>query len=546
MNRIYLFFEKHSFIVSLAAIFIVGFGILKMPWQLVDDGKSAQISQILTDSFLNKDIKSFLGGLVEPQSGRFRPLYWIYLWFTFLVFGYQPLGHYILHLVLFITTVWLVFRLILMGGGSRKAAIIGSSLFAIDWRILENWYRLGPQEPLQTPLLLGSIYLFLKQRNTKNKFQLAWSIVLIILAMFLKETNIAFVAIPIYLLISDLILKNKLHIRNDWIYFFFTLMGVIISRFIASSIYPVSGYGSLYMIKLDFIISNLNSYVEMIRASYSPLIEIIIAYFVISIFLLFIKKGYKEILSTYYFAGLFGTFFISFFVIQLPWGFTVGRYLLTAFSGSFIALSLVGERLFSLFDKANRDSDRSGDKASNLFFYMIRFSVILPLVLVIFYNLIMSFNYISWVTKVGNFNDRFIKQIVKSTPENGRVFLNVVHDDNEELELFVEIRWHFDYFYNRKDIVLDYLPENLNLKPEDLVVVHTSAPLVSIDKLNQNKQLEFVTKDYINIENVVLAGPLGFLKEGGKLLTAVSSDKFVNNFYSIGKYTYEWNIYKAK
>lgn len=541
--------SKYPFLIVLVAVLLIGLPSLKMGWALVDDGKSAEISHLLSKSVSEFDFTSFWNNLLEPDSGRFRPTYWLYLWVTFLVGGKNVHIHYLFHLVVFILNSWFIYKLVGLSG-YKKAGVLAALFFIFDWRLLENWYRLGPQEPLQIMLLLGSLYFYFVFRKKIKRKLLVYSFVFLAIAFFYKETSLAYIAIPLYLFFADAIGKAKRYLKYDALYLVFSFFLGVLARGYPSIVYSQKGYSSLYDISTSMIFNNLENYLVMLRSGYSPLLEILFAYFLIVFIIDTASGGLRKIENKYFFHGLWLVWFFSFFIIQLPWGFTIGRYLQIALIGLFIffAINIRGFQEFIIEVMRKKEVIKRLD----VYWFLGSFRVVLPLLVIVtfLYQTIMSINYIQWSLKISEFNKSFIQAIAKNTSSNGNVYLNADYINNPPLELYMEIDWHLDYLLDRSDIVYDYFPEHYKQKKGDVILYHTSEPLIPHEKLQENFNVRLVDSEAITVNSLVLTAPLGFYKESLNTCLYITKEgggnyRVLDNYYSLASYSYSWDIYKV-
>lgn len=541
-------YTNNNIVVILIFIILFGFPTLFVGWALVDDGKSAQVAYDLTHSLLKFNLSAFLNNLLEYDSGRFRPGYWLYLWITFLIAQNSALWHHFIHLLLFFFSAFLIY---LLGEKSTKKGFVGvlaAILFIIDWQVLENWYRLGPQEPIVIPFLLGSLLLFLKSREVFKISFFIYSTLLLVFSFFIKETNIAFIGVPLFIFAIDLILrKNRQILVWDGIYLLSTFLAAILVRLLATIIYSGGDYTNYYQIDLVSLKINALSYITMLRTGYSPLLEILIGTFLLRFLFYFKKEGFSRTFEYFYWQFLFLSWFISFFVIQLPWGFTIGRYLQVSLVGLFLFLSFEFSYVYRIL-KSLLDVPLIKKRQDLLLLLrMFNFSLFLVFITVIFYQCFMSYIYINYVTEVTNFNEKVIKEIATHAPKDGRVFLNVESRGEPNLELFMEIGWHLKYVFDRPDIRYSYIPTT-DYKPQrgDLIVNDSVPVILSREELKSNKSYEVVSRFQTTPTWVVLASPLNILERTpGLLFDSIMGKKiFTDHFFVISVSKYEWEVYK--
>ncbi len=549
MNNLFHKLKLHPFLACLVLIILVFTPAFTVGWALVDDGKSAEIATLITRSLAKFDLVSLWNNLLEPDSGRFRPAYWIYQWLTFLIAGKSSMFHYIIHLMVFLTDSILIYKLV-NKSGYKWSGVIASIFFILDYRLLENWYRLGPQEPIQLLMLLLSLYFYIKFRDTLVARKLIWSLIFLIFAFLYKETTIAYIAIPFFFIFIDFISGKKELYRFDFYYLIVSIILAIFIRFYPSFVYSGSGYSSLYQLSFSSVISNTKNYTIMLRSGYSPLMELLFLVFLIR-FLAGIKNsGFLQGVKINTYSLIFLTWFFAFFTVQLPWGFTIGRYLQVALVGLFgfmaVELSIIIKCINSYL------KNPKVIKRADIYwaFALFKIVVLSLFTIILFYQAAMSVSYIAWVTKVSNFNSTFIKATIANTPPDGSVYLNADYIKEPPLELYKEIGWHFQYLYNRGDIKYDYLPLVYSLNKGDIILVHTAKPLFSIQQMMQRNNLVLVDSKEIDAYSVVFSAPLGLIKEIPKTFIDISREdqqdfKLLNKYFAVSKYTYKWEVYRV-
>ena len=503
---------------------------------------------MLTDSLRGHNSGSFFNALLEPESGRFRPGYWLYLWGTFLLGGVNPLYHHIFQLVIFILCAYLVYYITKNLFENTLAGIVASIFFAIDWRGLENWYRLGTQEPSQLFFLLMYLFFYLKSREKSRLINLFIAFVFLVSAVLIKETTIAIIGVALFIIIYDFIVREeKKLLRWDIVNFVFVLLVNFLIRFIALKFYIAGGYASLYKVDSS-IFRNLLSYLDMISVGYAPVLIIVVISFLTRFSLNVVWNGFRVAIKKYKWQFFWLSWFLSFLVVQIPWGITMGRYLLIAMIGLYVFISsevVFLIRVFKgLFFYAKSDVKKNDLKLAAFTFGSIP---VLFLVVVWFYQIFMSWSYILWVVPVSKFNVRFIESINSRVSDGSTVILNADGNSNPPIELFYEIGWHLKYLFNNSTSRVVYASEEYSPAKGDLVVSHTGTPLYTESQVLDLYRAKLQDSETIDFSSFVIASPLKFIKN----LPAI----FLNpdlNFLKVeellitSRYSYSWKIYSVQ
>lgn len=546
-KNVYRFINENiNFGIVLVFVLIVGVGTLSINWSMVDDGKSAEISQHLTNSINNLDISGFINNLLEPEYGRFRPLYWIYLWSTFIFFGSSAFLHHLFHLFLFVLSSFVIYKISTELFEEKFVGIIAGLMFAVDSFSIENWYRLGPQEPMVLIFLLLSFVLYRKFENVRNLKLLVLSDILIIVAFLFKETVIAYIGVLLFIAIAGYLTeKNRNLVKIKIINSLLMIIVMLGIRFFATSIYPTSGYASLYMFDIGTIVANFKLFMNMIFRGYSPLMLILLASFLIRVVTLIVKKGFTFTIKKYYWNLFFFVWFICFLLIQTPWSFAFGRYLQVAFVGLFIFMAAEFSSLLANINWLLVENTKKL-KRLDLFVALLISKIFLFLLftVIIVYHLVVDMNYIVWVKGVSDFDGSMMSNVLTYAKNHRKVFLNADYRDGP-LEIYYGIGWHIKYIYKIDNFNFDYVPSEPTFKVGDLVLMHGEKPTIEekdlIDRNGMSKSISNVSK----IDTINLFTPSILLKSiPSKIINfSVESGKDPK-FYSSASYTYEWKIYE--
>lgn len=538
--------RNRYFGITLLFVLIVGIGTLSINWSMVDDGKSAEVSQRLTNSFINLDASGFISNLLEPEYGRFRPLYWIYLWFTFLIFDSSSFLHHLFHLSLFILSCFVIYRIGTDLFKEKFVGIIASLIFAVDSFSLENWYRLGPQEPMVALLLLLSFVLYKKFMTNRNIKSLVLSDVLIVVAFLFKETVIAYVVVLLSLtVISYITEKDRNLVKVKLINSLLMALIIIGIRFLTTGIYPTSGYASLYVFNISTMVDNFKLFSDMIFRGYSPFVSILLVSFLIRIVFFIVKKGFTFTIKRYYWNIFFLSWFFCFLAIQTPWSFAFGRYLQVSFVGLFIFMAAEFSNLLTdinwLLAENTKKLKRLDVLASLLISKVILFALFF---VIITYHLVVDMNYIVWVKSISDFDGSMMTSLLNYAKSGRKVYLNADYREGP-LEIYYGIGWHIKYIYKIDNFIFDYVNVDSQFEKGDLVLMHGEKPMIDEKAIKFKHKMSSVLNNAVTIDtinpfvpNVLLrmipAKIIDFSVEGGKH----------SNFYSTSSYTYEWKIYE--
>jgi hypothetical protein len=126
----------------------------------------------------------------QPQN-LYRPLFMIWLWLNFLMFGVSPAGWHATTLLLHLVVVWMVHRLARrLLPDDPMAALIAAAVFALHPIHVEAvaWIS-GVTEPLSTALFLAALLFYLKARPIDRAVPwISLSVGFYMASMFVKES----------------------------------------------------------------------------------------------------------------------------------------------------------------------------------------------------------------------------------------------------------------------------------------------------------------------------------------------------------------------
>lgn len=541
-------FFKNPLVYVVLVILLFGLGTLTIHWSMVDDGKSAQVADQITTSIKHLDYRLFTNSVLEPDTGRFRPAYWVYQWLTFVVGGSSALNHHLIHLLVFVICSYGLYKIAFYLFKSSLVAVIASFLFIADSLTLENWYRLGPQEPILIALLLVTTFAYWKYRTSRKFNYLLISSVAFILATLTKETAMAYLGVVLTFLVLDL---TSGHTRNyakrDLIYLSVITLIVFATRFLAFKAYPLVGYAALY--KLDFsILTNALAFYKVICNTYGPLLQLLFILFVIRFVSSIKTKGLVKTIPEFYWQTISLSWFFSFLAIQLPWLFTLGRYLHPAFLGLFVFIASEFVINIEALERVILENRKIGNRLDIYWLISLVKSLMYFILVVIFVRtVIVDISYYAWVKGISDFDYNLVSQIVPYAQESRKIYFNADKAGEPMLEIFEEIRWHLIYIYGVKNLSFDYLPKNYLPMKGDIVVTHNYKQVIPVEKLLSDFGFSDIQDKQVDINGVVVTTPFQIIKSIPSVLFGLSIEKpQLHNLYAVAKYSYTWRIYEQK
>lgn len=464
-------------------IFIPTFDI-KFSW--IDDGWNIMLAKDLLVDISQFDLESIGGRIIESNIGRFRPVYWIWQTSIYILGGSNSSIHYFLHYILIISIVFLTYKIIYHFSKSHLSGFIGSVLLLVFPLNAENWVRLGPQEPLMVLFILLSLYGYFLRKNIRL------SIVYMVLAFLTKETAIAVVpGIVVYSILLRITKKrDKLIVKYIFWLIVISLASLVIS------LLNRKGYSSSYVFDIKTTVYNFELYLGFIKNAFRASIFFVMTLLIRNIRPI-INFKFKKISEYELVKIMFLSLFFLFILIQAPWAWVLSRYLLPAIVMGSIYIGLEFNSIVEYLD-----SHKYLKKAFYSIFcvYFIFFSI----------SSIIKINE-QIVRQKHSTNNVYLmlKRLSEVTPVDGKVYFNFVNNDATYEPLF-ESDLHFKLFFNRSDILVDFIENKPKNEANYLVISGT--PLGSFpyldesnfkkDKLIKNKETYKNDNKFVVLSNL--------------------------------------------
>ncbi|HCR35707.1 TPA: hypothetical protein DIU22_01515 [Candidatus Woesebacteria bacterium] len=455
MKRQFMIHWKKS--ASILAVVVVGMLIylpsFKLHFSLLDDGLTILKARLLMFNLLHLDWGGLIDVLLEPLNGRVRPGYWlIQSIFSWLSFYNSQILHF-WRVVILASTVILSYSFMSKLKIRHSIILLSVWVFLFNIQNFENYYRLGPVEPLIIFLLVAIFYLIFVS-HLRHKITILCLGIFMILGGLIKE-NFFFTSLALLpALILAKVKKDKKVFNNlVWILLFGVISGVII--LIIKLSYPTVGvYSSNYNVTLSTILNNIWSYVKLIQFNQTPLFEISVIHFVFFTVSLF-KKGVKKIdTGDVVLISLWSNSIIQLLVLT-PWNFVLNRYL------AFININLIFIYAISLNDLVAFIFSRL-PRLRGFGRFVILCILFLILTSKIFVRNFFSIaNYQLYAQTDSDVSYDSVKAMAEALPVNVVVYVNYKKGDSN-IEIFEETKWHLGEFYSRRDIEFVYL-DSINL-----------------------------------------------------------------------------------
>ena len=430
---------------------------LSLPFSLIDDTEAIKRSEILSQQFSGGDFSQTGWIFLEPTTGRTRPFYWIFFYVRYLLFGQNPFFFHLSDIFISIGILFSLYYLVKRISSSSWLAFFTTLPVLFFYRSFENYYRLGPQEPLMLLFILLSLICLL---NTKKKPRLklpSW--ILMILALATKETAV-FICPLLFLL--ALVKKEKQY----WQLFLVSCLGaglLVGARFLRPQ---NADYSTNYQLSISTFINTFKGYKAQFDSTW------ITSVFKISLVSFFLALVFRQDVKL----SLIGlSWFIFSFGLLLPWQLVLGRYLLPVLPG--LTLFIVTE------------TKRQLDWAKKHWLFIILFiTSAYYWSNFIFTNVAQSANVASGHLIREKANWQAVAFMAESAPSDSIVHINSLPDANYN-EWIDQAENQLGIFHSRPDLKTNYL--DLNLVQSGELVAEWSFFDKDID-LIRNDQVSFL------------------------------------------------------
>jgi len=463
---------KRGTILLVLLVLLVSLPSLLIPWSLIDDGESIRRSQQINRFLTSADYGSISSPLIKQDHGRFRPLYWLYLWVEYNLFGSTARYHHLGRILLFVVIVLLISGVAKQIAGSTRAGILSGLLFALFPFTVENWHRLGPGEPqlvlwqIASLYFLGRAYLEVERDPGRRPlFYLVLSIAILPLSYFSKETSVMLVPVSaVMLLVMGLSFKGARYrpLRRVFLaYFMANLVCGLASRGAAHLLAVRGGYTVHYQIEIHRILSTARQFGILLFQGYHLFLVIALVAFSIRL-VHHLRKGGGlgrslkwQIIMLFWFVAALG--------IQFPWAFALGRYLLPCLVGLsvFMGLELANLLSFPSFFSRRKtplaaETNNSTNRYSLLKELLAR-SIKAIVILAYLIFAVVAFegiwNSATYFIERDRANAEAVKFLAENVGRGHHLFVNLGADS----EWLYEIGLHLPLFYHRDDIIVRYL-----------------------------------------------------------------------------------------
>lgn len=477
----------------------------------MDDGWDIVFVRTLFEKLSNLNLSGFISQLLEI-GGRFRPIYWFYHTWVWLIGGNSFQFHHFAHMIVIGVAVLFIYLTLHELTKSKPISLFAALFYFFVPLNTENIMRLGPQEPLIAMFFAIFFYLLVK---TKKVFL---PCLMIVFAVFTKETALALVPIFFfyYLYQKRHSTKNEAGISLK----FFATIVISSVIMILVTFLRRSGYSTNYSFDIQMMIENLYIYFKELSIGTSLVFPTIPSIYLIRTLYKFIKKQKLFETKIDLFEFMFFGGFLCFLAIQLPWAYALTRYLMPAifFLTLFMFLEVYAITQFiKKFKFINKHK-----------------KVVLVLSLMATFYALSLWGLDVVLKEKSSLSTQKVFEKLAVLPKNTILLMNMPEGEGT-IELVDEVQLHLSEFWNRGDIKSRYLDLD-NLPKEKFVVVDSS----HFPRRYSKEELEkiFGEKSFSSeetIKRLVLTTPVELIKQSIKKTVVMLVNK--GKFDSEGLYT---------
>lgn len=457
---------------------------------MLDDGETALMARQVTSG-------DWLAAW-EGDSGRSRPVYWLFYWAIHTMAGPEPFWFFFANTLMLISCTLALIYVANSLGGSRLQSATAGLMFVLSGPIVEDFYTLSKQEPLQLTFLLASLVFLVRlcrpMRRGARYAGFMLVLVWLTLANLTKETSLVMMPVAIG---WALLLSWRGNRSPD--------------RAVARALVGyalVSGIGTLVFLALraHFAVTGLpgNNYVGNYVLTPSRLIESSVRYigwltrdfaFVapLAVFWFFWSVKSKQIPDTLFVGVLVWTVF--WIGIYLPWRNTRDYYLLAFTAGLAI---LIAQFLEYAFRQARQGTKLWRGAA------FVSLAMALPLFLA---SLASNISNARIQLAIDAANSEMLEVLAAELPRSSLVLVNI----QAFSEYVEETQSHLSLFYDRPDLLVEQFEFQPQLESEG------DRPLYVVSPMAENQPVLRVRMGFLGADAALWnASMIQHLRGAGK------------------------------
>lgn len=385
----------------------------------------------------------------EAHGGRFRPLYWLYYAFFYVLFGERPIYFFLGNTLTLILITLCIMKVVSSLSKKSHVSVIAGVLFVISGPVLENVYTLSKPELQQTMWIMFSIVILgvigPSKKTRYNFLGLLGVGITVFFADLSKETTPVLIPISLGWLIITIVYRkfsgstSRQDVSYRLTYFLGCLLGVLLYFLLRGIYIPYQlfeqGQASDFVFSIARLKSNVLEWRNLLNRDYLYILFLGILPFIYSV-----RTRFKDT-RVYFEIGLWLTLWLA---IYLPWRYVLEYYLLPFSVGAAILGALLIEQNHSIISESTSKTRWLGG-------FVFGFGLFLMLL-----TLPNNITNARLQLTVDRVNQQVLNKVVETLPEGTPLLVNF-HELNEYV-------WEIDLLLReikgRGDVkVFHYTPE---------------------------------------------------------------------------------------
>ncbi len=445
--------------------------LLSPQFGLLDDG----VSIITSRNILKNPLEAFQ---TQRQSGRFVPMYWLFMAIVLRLSEYSPIGAYFIKWAMLFFTAIIIFIFLRWRGLSNLSSTISCALFITSAPSIENYYTFSKSEPMVTLWIFAGLLTIIKGKQIKQ----FWGKILFLflttvffwMSYHSKEPTLIVTVIFFFWMIAAKLQKSESKVDRFTFQAARTLFLITLSIFIIwlTSRYKFlgggldQGYASNYQISPDVFSAQLWKWLGYFLRDYIYLLPLS---------LLLVINSFRKCLN-FRLLFDFSVWIIGWVIILLPWGTLDIYYTLQVSLGMSMIAGVLIDVLIKIISSQNSQRSQAD-------IYWGAFCLTLSITL-------LSISFVNNITLartqliIDNENAKMVNYLSHFQP-NQEILFNTPF-----FEYVHETQIHLNELYHRKDLsisILDY-PYPTNDEPLVFYVVSPIAEKFPMPDVRSNLQ----------------------------------------------------------
>lgn len=295
----------------------------------------------------------------DIQTGRFRPVYWLYFTLIYLIAGTNPFWFFFGHLLILLVLLIEIRALMKHFHAQDWQILLTSLVFLFSIPIVENFYTLSKGDPISLVFILASLLCFEKLKQADQKFA-RWIFTILaflngLFAIWAKETAYIMAPISAGWAIYILLQRKKFSVwkRQAYLIYFASMAASMAAFFLFRAVLgtpPVTG-GS-FTVRYDFTLSSLIERIPRWVTLYASYFHYLVPFILMAGIILLLKRDINPEQELQLFA--WGLWLLAWIGALLPWEFANAYYLLAFSLGVSILVGLFAPHLRDMLNHTHQ------------------------------------------------------------------------------------------------------------------------------------------------------------------------------------------------